>query len=264
MKNFLNFLNSSAGLLILGFLLTTGLGAVLNLVIQNQRSHNERGFEIYKTRLVEAKTLQENLLEQSTARFFYLEQILGKLEDPPEKTQEYWKKNYNAVKDDWNKKVVNFHAQMRILFTGNLPSLLFSDYEDPITTEGLVRKNLQYMRNKDEYEKNTPKTIHGAFVDAHATIYHMVFICQKTTEENDCKEWDNLMELAHRQMVHLKLMHSCLSYGISGQLLVDPYGPQKESRTPKQCDEVFTKAARHDNQSEQKFGPRQFTSKTEN
>ena len=167
------------------------------------------------------------------------------------------------MKDNWNKKLVNFHAQMRILFTGNLPGLLFSDYEDPITTEGLVKKNLDYMLNKDEYEKNTPTTVHGAFVDAHATIYYMVFICQKPTE-NDCKEWHNLMKLAYRQMVHLKLLHSCLCYGISGKLLVDPYGPQKESRTPKQCDEVFTKAARQDNQSGQKFGPRQYTSKTEN
>ena len=71
-------LSSSAGLLILGFLLTTGLGALHNLVIQNGKSHNERGFEMYKTRLAEAKTLQTNLLERQPSTIFLSRTDIGK------------------------------------------------------------------------------------------------------------------------------------------------------------------------------------------
>ena len=47
MKNFLNFLNSGAGLLILGFVVTTGVGSILNYLIQTEESNNERWFEMY-------------------------------------------------------------------------------------------------------------------------------------------------------------------------------------------------------------------------
>ena len=43
------------------------------------------------------------------------------------------------------------------------------------------------------------------------------------------------MKLAEKQMNHLKFLHGCLSYRISGELLIDPYGPQKEFVIPAQC-----------------------------
>ena len=109
MKNLLNFLNSGAGLLILGFLVTTGGGSILTYLIQTGKSNNERSFEMYKIRLEEAKSLQKVLLEHSTERVFYLEQILSKLGDPNQKsedTKKFWYEKYSKVKDDWNKNLV--------------------------------------------------------------------------------------------------------------------------------------------------------------
>ncbi len=89
----------------------------------------------------------------------------------------------------------------------------------------------------------------------------MVFICKKT---NNCKNLGDLINLAHRQMEHLNHLHNCFSYGISSQLLIDPYGPQEESELPKLCKKVFTKAANLNNQSEHKLASRQCNSEMEN
>lgn len=232
MKNFLNFFNSSAGLLILGFLVTTGGGTILSHLIQNGRSNNERNFEMYKTRLEEAKKLQKVLLEHSTARVFYLEQILSRVgdsEQKPEDTLDFWHKNYTSVKDNWNKNLVYWDGQIRVLFPkGDLHDLLVSDYEDRL----IIHDNVEYYLNEDEYNKHKPKTVHGAFVDAHATVYYLVFKCQ---EKEKCAKRDDFMKLAEKQMNYLKLLHGCLSYRISGELLLDPYGPQKEYVIPAHC-----------------------------
>jgi hypothetical protein len=184
---------------------------------------------MYKTRLGEAKLLQRVLLEHSTARLFYLEQILSMLGDPhkkPEDIKKLWFEKYVDVKDDWNKNLVYWQAQMKVLFKGNLDELLVSDYENRVIIHDVMHLN------EDEYIKSKPKTVQGAFADTHATIYHMIFKCQ---EKENCKEWDDLLKLAEKQINHLKSLHSCFSYRISGELLVDPYGPQREFAMPTQC-----------------------------
>ena len=232
MKNLLNFLNSAAGLVILGFVVTTVGGGLITHFIQTGRSNNQRDFEMYKTRLEEAKTLQKVLLGTSTARVFYLEQILSKLGDEDQKledTKKFWQEKYSSIKDDWNKNLVYWHAQMKVLFPkGNLHNLLVSDDEDRI----IIHDNPKKYLNEDEYNKHKPRTVHGAFVYAHATVYYMVF--DKCPEKKDCKS-DDFMKLAEKQMNHLKFLHGCLSYRISGELLVNPYGPQKEFVVPKEC-----------------------------
>jgi hypothetical protein len=130
MKNFVNFLSSGVGLLVLGFLLTTGGGTLLNHFIQKSTFENERSFQMYKMRLEEAKSLQKALLESSTARVFYLEQILARLGNPnqkPEDTKKFWHERYSDVKDNWNKNLVYWQAQMRVLFPGHLYRLLVND-----------------------------------------------------------------------------------------------------------------------------------------
>jgi len=241
MERLVNFINSSAGLIILGFLVTSVGGNYLNNAIQREKLNNERVFEMYKTRLIEAKDLQKKLLESSTARVFYLGQILSKLEDKDQKQkdiQDYWSKNYTCVKDDWNKNLVYWHAQMRILFSGNLSSLLSSEKENRLPIEANVKKYL----DDSLYTKELPKTVHGAFVNAHATIYHLTFKCE---ENSECEDFKALWELARKQMQHLTLLHDCFSYGISGELLVDPYGPKKEYLIPEHCNRAFKDAMQH-------------------
>lgn len=96
-KNFqslLEFLQTKSGLLILGFLFTTVCGSLLNYQIQTKLSKNNHNLEMYKTRLSEAKNLQEKLLRNSNARYFYLHQVLAKLAHPeeckPGEIQKFW------------------------------------------------------------------------------------------------------------------------------------------------------------------------------
>jgi hypothetical protein len=231
MKPFTNFLSSGVGLLVLGFLLTTGGGTLLNHFIQDSRFTNERRFEMYKTRLEEAKGLQKALLEASTARVFYLEQLIGKLGNPdqiPEDTKQFWQERYREVKDNWNKNLVYWQAQMRVLFSEDLHHFLVNDDENRMMVHDIVKPYL----NEEEYHQHLPKTAHGAFVNTHATVYHLVFKCQA---RKHCKDWDDLLKLAEKQMGHLKMLHSCLSTYIAGELLVDPYGPHKSFVMPDRC-----------------------------
>jgi hypothetical protein len=115
--------------------------------------------------------------------------------------------------------------------SGDLYHLLANDDENSLIIHDVVKAYL----NAEEYNKHIPKTVHGAFVHTHATVYHMVFKCQ---EQKHCEEWDDLLKLAEKQMDHLKVLHSCLSAHIAGELLVDPYGPHKGFVMPKRCQQA--------------------------
>jgi len=236
MRKLWDSLNKPAGLLLLGFLVTTTGGATLNWVIQTTASDNERRFQMYKIRLDEAKLLQKELLESSTTRLFYLEQILSRLGDPdqkPESLRKYWNNKYSPVKDNWNRNLLRWQAQSRVLFSKDIPDAIVTEAENPLIVHDDVDENL----DEAYYKKHEPRTVHGAFVKAHATIYRMVF---KVADRRKCNNWSALEKLAEKQVSHLKSLHTCLSYRISGKLLVDPYGPKKEFTLPEECTSVQT------------------------
>jgi hypothetical protein len=237
MKDFLRgvfeFLNSNAGLLILGFLVTTVGGTILNDLIQSQKSRNDQNFVMYQTRLNEAKELQKTLLESSTDRSFYLKQIVVKIanprENPSDETKNFWRENVRSTKDTWNKDLYYMHAQMGVLFSKELASMLLIDKENEPGLYDTVVENV----DEAVYEKNKPKSLHGAFVAAHATAYHLVWKCDEPCD----KRKKDLLDLALKQLKHLELLHSCLSYRMSGELLRYPYGPKPEQiiDMPKRC-----------------------------
>jgi hypothetical protein len=86
--------------------------------------------------------------------------------------------------------------------------------------------------NEDTYQSTKPKSLHGAFVDAHATLFYLLRKC----EGPGCQR-NALLGLAKKQLDYLELLHSCLSYRMSGELLRYPYGPKEERdiEIPKQC-----------------------------
>jgi hypothetical protein len=125
MKNFfagfLNFLDSKYGILIVGFLVTTVGASVVNHRIQTLKSQNDQFFEMYKIRLKEAKEIQQKLLQNSTARSFYLSQMLVQManpaQNPPEKAEKFWDDHVVPTKDEWNKDLHFMHAQVNVLFS---------------------------------------------------------------------------------------------------------------------------------------------------
>jgi hypothetical protein len=226
MRNFLiglwTFLESKSGVLILAFVVTTGGGALLNSAIQDKKSENDQTFEMYKMRLAEAKALHQRLLTNSTKRAFHLQQVLDQLanpqQNPARKVRAYWDDKVESTKDLWNNELYYLHAQVRVLFTEKLADMLLIDAENPSRLHDVVLDKL------NEATRTVPKSLHGAFVAAHATTYHLL---RKCGEPRDCDR-AALLKLAEEELRHLELLHSCLSYRMAGELLRYPYGPKKD------------------------------------
>lgn len=215
-------LNTSAGLLILGFVVTTGGGALLNWRIQSRTSQNERNFQMYKTRLEEAKALEKAVLEQAATREFYLEQILSQLADESttlEQIGKYWHDNYHEVKDTWNKNLDYWHAQMQVLFCEELADQLVLEDENRLSINERVDKYF----DAPTYWAGLPHSLQGAFRDTHATMYEAAFKCRDGA--CSCEQWQQLLLLATRQIRHVRCLTKSLADRLSEKLLTDPYGP---------------------------------------
>jgi len=236
LANVLAFLETKSGLVILGFIVTTVGGTILNNEIQQKSLENEHSFEMYKIRLAEAKALQQRLLEASNARFFYLHQVLAQLAHPEnysrKAVEKFWLANVEPAKDNWNKELYYFHAQARVLFSPTLSNLLLVYEENkPIIHDPVTSKFDQRV-----YEQTIPRSLHGALVDVHATVFYLLWKCNGT-EKCDRSRLKQLNELAAKQMDYLDLIQSCFAYRISAELLRYPYGPMAASTTqmPAQC-----------------------------
>jgi len=234
-KRLLVFFETKSGLLILGFLATTICGSYLNYQIQTRQSENEHSFQMYKTRLSEAKILQEKLLENSNIRSFYLQQVLTQFAHPEEfkhaAIEKYWSDHVTPSKDQWNKDLYHLHAQARALFTPALADMLLV-YEETLsrTHDSVIDKF-----NEASYKNSMPRSLHGAFVDTHATLYYLMTKCKKPGAA-ECDQ-PKLLKLAEDQLNHLEVIQNCLGYRISGELLRYPYGPNAnvEIQMPKRC-----------------------------
>jgi hypothetical protein len=201
-QSLLAFLETKSGLVILGFLATTVCGTLLNNQIQTRQSENEHSFEIYKMRLSEAKNLQAQLLKNSSARSFYLQQVMTRLEHTEEyqagEILKYWNDRVAPTKDSWNKDINYQHAQARVLFTPALADMLLVNKENqPITHDEVLEK-----LDEETFKKTLPRSLHGAFVDAHATLF---FLLHKCVKPGDCDR-DHLKKLAEEQNITLEGM----------------------------------------------------------
>jgi hypothetical protein len=232
-QSVLEFLETKSGFLILGFLVTTVCGSLLNYQIQTKQSENNQNFEMYKTRLSEAKNLQKNLLERATARSFYLQQVLVRLAQPekykPDEIHKYWNDHVSPSKDCWNKDLYYLHAQARTLFTADLADMLLVYNEDLASMRDSVIEKL----DEATYRRTKPRSLQGAFINAHATVYHIYAECKNP---RDCDR-TNLLKLAEKQIKYLDVVKSCLAYRISSELLQYPYGPKAWAliHMPEQC-----------------------------
>ena len=169
------FLNSSVGLLLLGFCFTSLLGAIFSDLIQRrawqhksqleqQRQDFEwkrsRKFELLRRKLNEGQKTIEDISDLINLRFFRLQKVYetvlsGKYED----MEKRWKEHMDAV-EKWNVKLIINGNKLRRLVNSEI-SKKFNNYEtdDP---------NLQ-----------NPITLHGKFFLAHGEIKKL-FLCSKS------------------------------------------------------------------------------------
>lgn len=230
---FLKFLETKTGIILLSFFVTTICCSIISSGIQNKLSENEHNFEMYKIRLNEAKLLQKDVIKLSNSRIFSLNQILSRIENEEQYTSEdieiFWKENVTNPKNEWNYNLHYLHAQSRVLFSEKLSEMLMSYYDEKIKLHDPVVDKL----DDSVYERTIPKTLHGALIDAHATMFYLMKKCNKNT---GCKK-EELIKLAEKQLDHLVIVQSCFAYRISSELLQYPYGPKSHEAIvlPSQC-----------------------------
>ncbi len=221
------YFETKSGLVVLTFIMTTLVGSVLTGVIETLSSRYEHNFEMYKTRLSEAKSLQKVLLTEANTRAFYLDQVLGKLSHPEEyprqEVKDFWKAHVTPAKDEWNKDLYYFYAQTRVLFSPTLSNMLVNEDNEPVHDTVIQKLDPTF------YQRTIPKTLHRALADAHATLHYWLFKCNASPlEKCDAKRFKDLEELATKQMMYLNLMENCFGYRVSAELLRYPDGPRKQ------------------------------------
>ncbi len=209
------FLDTKAGLVILGFLVTTVGGSILNVQIQERAARNQYAFELAKERFKEARQLQADLLQSSNARAFTLSQVIGQLAHPADypfkEVKAYWDDKVEPPKVEWNLKRYQFHAQARALYSPALADLIYRAEEDP--TE--VQDEDPEARDPAQYDARKPRSLHGALVDLNRTAYRMLRKCQAQPACDTAR----LQRLANRQVAHLELLQRCVLYRMSHELL---------------------------------------------
>jgi len=229
------FLDSKAGLLVLGFVLTTMGGAILNERIQNKLRENDHAFELYKSRLNSAMGLEERVLKSANKRLFHLQQMLPKLEHPEEYgkkagLEHYWLKSVETSKDSWNEDLQLFRAQAEVYF-----GVEVSDRIATASEMALVIHNQVIQKLGDAcYKDRLPRSLHGAFVDAHATVYHLLRKCGSA----DCDgRRQDLLDLAKLQLDHVQKVQDDLAQTLSLAVTLYPEvgPPQRSSAVALQC-----------------------------
>lgn len=126
-KKFFDFFSSGIGLMILGFVLTTVCGGLINGMVTRSTWKREKGFELFKGDLAKHDELLSELTKVIGERVFRLQRVVWSL-DPaatpaPEmwplngeaqtELKERWKTYYETVVN-WNVKYRTFAIQIRI------------------------------------------------------------------------------------------------------------------------------------------------------
>ena len=207
------FFDSKAGLLVLGFLVTTLGGAFLNERIQNKIRENDHAFELYKSRLNAAQTLQERILRSANKRLFHLQQMLPKLKHAeeyggPAGVEDYWAKHVETSKDSWNEDLQLFRAQAQVFFGLSVADLIVTQAEMRL----VVDNNVMAKLDDPCYRDKLPRSLHASFVEAHATVYHLLRKCTAA----DCQaRLEALRDLAKLQLDHVQQVQDELAQTLS-------------------------------------------------
>ena len=217
-QRLVDFLESKTGVLLLGFLLTTVGGSMLNTAIQQRSALNQRIAELERERFRQGTQLQTELIDSSNARVYTLSQLVGQIAHPRdwsvEFNEKYWHDRVEPAKDLWNERRYYFHAQARTLFSSELASLVYRTDEDATKANDDDPETLDAAA----FALHKPKSLHGALKQLHATAYRLK---QKCRLDPNCASAP-LVELADAQTAHAELMQRCVLYRLSAELLRFP------------------------------------------
>jgi hypothetical protein len=138
-KNVYEFFSSPLGLLIAGFLLTSGCGAIITWRIADSSWKKDKRFELFKANIAKHEALLTDVTTIVGARTFRMQRVVWATDASDNPNSENWpldaehKKNFEMFWDDYYKTVVdwnlnyrNYAAKIRLLAGDDVANEFFA------------------------------------------------------------------------------------------------------------------------------------------
>ena len=165
------FLNSKFGLLVIGFLLTTVLGALFSTWLQKLIWKRQTLLDLYKARFEQGTEFLDELSEKIGKRFYRTQKLLWAFKE--KKTDISGEEHlYFEVVSEWNTVLRVYRNKIRLLI-GELYANKFLDYSD-------------------DHRPDTPQSVHYKFVKVGkivTTIREEKHDIEKVQKEVDELNW---------------------------------------------------------------------------
>ena len=171
-------INSSVGLLLIGFICTGVLGAFLNSQIQSRAWERQRKHDLLVRSLSDGRVLFDEITVLLNRRVFGLLKVLWAIEDGKSREEVLveWADYYPTVRE-WNEKLQSFRFKIEALAGQEVADRLL-DYGDVASSD-------------------TPNSIHYQMRRAHSLVLEL-------RESIDEEQGSRVHKLAKRQMNQLQ------------------------------------------------------------
>lgn len=145
----LNFLNSSLGLLLTGFFMTSLLGGILTSMFQKRAWKRQAYLDLYKKKYDDGLKYFDELSELIGKRFFHMQKMLWAISSQNENLVTEREKQYEEVLFLWNSNYYKNRNKLHLLIN-----------------EEAAKKFLDYEDN----DIDNPQSLHYKFVVTHRKI----------------------------------------------------------------------------------------------
>jgi len=211
---------------VITFLLGAFIAMVITPMVQDKSSEIQRSFEMHKIKWSEMISLQKELLENLTARVYWLEETYINLVSSEKSTSEIdnaWKK-YTDYTRTWNTNLLYWHSKLDVLFGEGLARKLVYDEETAVI---LNEDTLSQLEGKLPRKK----TINKAFLTAESTVRTML---PKPPSEATIQSQEKLKQ-AKDKIEELKKLSDCFAHELSREILADPFDSSHQAFIPTDC-----------------------------
>jgi hypothetical protein len=147
MKLVQTFINSNIGPILVGFVLTTVIGGFFGAWLQGTAWERQTQAALFQKRYEEGTKFLDDLSDLIGKRYFFLQRLVWRMEDPELGDVEKAFQEYDEVVKDWNVRLRTFRNKARLLIGEEFASL-FLDYAD-------------------DGNQEQPRSLHYRFVKAH-------------------------------------------------------------------------------------------------
>ena len=157
------FLESQPGLLILGFVLTTLLGTILNYAYHDRAWKQEKRVAILTSKLTAQGTLIDSIASLTSERAFWMHRVQWAIEENDStRVEKAWGHYYERVVM-WNSTLRAKKSAIHRLANKDLANSFFEDEED---------RKLDIHHERDD-EMKSPMTVHGSLKYAHILLLEL-------------------------------------------------------------------------------------------